>query len=335
MKILIVKLSSLGDVVQTLPVVADLHQALAPLGGCEIDWVVEEAFAAIPMRLVGHKGLNRVIPIGQRRWRKSYFSSATRRERIAFAALLKTTVYDVVIDCQGLIKSALVARMARLSAQGLRGSFANASDACSYEWPVKWLLTHNQIMPRRIHAVERTRLLVAKMLGFEAQTDIWQSPATVAFNRLPAPTQTSTQPLVMFTHGTTRLDNEWPLAKWQQVAQALIRSGMSIVLPHANERELIFCQTLRTTLGEQIQILPRMGLSDLLDQMALCHSVVGVDSGLSHLAVALNLPHVQIFSQDRAWRAGPSGKLHQVAIGGKRCPDAAEVLQAWKDVTRC
>ncbi len=320
MNILIVKLSSLGDVVQTMPVVADI---LAVHPDAQIDWVVEEAFAPLVARL---QGVRRVIPIALRRWKKTWLFRNTRNERKAFKNALETTIYDVVIDCQGLIKSALVARMASLSPHGLRGSFANKSEACSYEWPVRFLLPNNQTMPTRIHAVARTRLLASQLLGYSVQG----LPKTTFKN---VPPRDPVSSAVMFTHGTTRLDNEWPTWKWEKLSACLVDHGAHrVLLPHSNSRELAVCDGVKRHIPNDADVLPRMGLPELLDVMATCQGVIGVDSGLSHLAVALDLPHVQIFSQDRAWRAGPVGNSHQVALGGTYTPSVEEVHQAWLTV---
>ena len=342
MRVLIVKLSSLGDVVQTMPVVADIHAAIP---NAHIDWVVEEAFAPLVARLVGTNiganGLERVMPCGLRRWRKAgilgWFSPVIRAERAAFKAQIRAVTYDAVIDCQGLTKSALVARIAKLSDGGVCGSFANKSDACGYEWPVKCLLPNNQPMPKRIHAVARTRLLVAKMLGYEPRTDIWQVPPVVVFKGLPDKRGVKK---IMFAHGTTRADNEWPLMNWNVLAGRLIEHGYALVVPHATAREQVMAESLKANHFESVHVLPRMNLSELLTEMSTCSGVIGVDSGLSHMAVALGLPHVQIFSQDRAWRAGPlpagaGGVAHQMAVGGTHTPDIDEVWQAWQTVSSC
>jgi heptosyltransferase I len=320
MNVLIVKLSSLGDVIQTMPVVADV---LSVYPEAKIDWIVEESFAPLVARV---QGVRHVIPIALRRWRKTWFSRTTQHERRAFKKILHATTYDVIIDCQGLIKSALVARMASLASGGLRGSFANKSEACSYEWPVKFLLRNNQAMPARIHAVARTRLLASKLLGYVPQG----APKTV-FKDLPP--RDPAGHTIMLTHGTTRLDNEWPRHQWEDLS-ALLTEHQShrILLPQSNARELDLCQSVKARIPRDAEILPRMGLPELLDVMATCHGVIGVDSGLSHLAVALNLPHVQIFSQDRAWRAGPVGSSHQVALGGTYTPSVEDVQQAWMKV---
>ena len=318
LQLLIVKLSSLGDVVQTAAVVQDV---LRRFPDAQIDWVVEEAFAPL-VALVG--GVRRVIPIAQRRWRKARWSAVTRRARAAFVQDLQAQTYDVVLDFQGLIKSALVARQARLRPGGFSASFANGSDACSYEWPVRWLLRRSFPMPQRIHAVARYRLLAALALGYT--TD---DAARVRWLLAPVAAPHKT---IVFAHGTTRADNEWSPANWLALGQQLIAQGFALALPQSNDAEQARAQALVQAWGPQASVWPRESLADVTRRMAACAGVIGVDSGLSHIAVALGLPHVQIFSQDRAWRAGPVGLAHQLAVGGRLTPEVAAVEQAWESV---
>jgi heptosyltransferase-1 len=319
MNILIVKMSSLGDVIQTIPVVQDLHRQFPD---AQIDWVVEEAFAPLVHRVAG---LRRVLPLAQRRWRKARWSEATRRERKHFDHSLKQQSYDAVIDFQGLIKSALEARCARLNPDGFSATYGNRSDACGYEWPVQLLLQRTLPMPSRIHAVARYRLLAGLAMGYEPQ-----GPAVYPLSRaLP-----QTQPTVVFAHGTTRADNEWKEADWVALGRRLIGSGQRIALPHANPTELALVSRIAQALGDQADIWPRASLPEVMDRMATSVGVIGVDSGLSHMAVALDLPHVQIFSQPRAWRAGPVGCSHQLAVGGEQAPHVDMVWQAWQTVSQ-
>ena len=316
MRILFVKLSSLGDVIQTLPA---LHDVRAAFPSATVDWVAEEAFA--PLLAANADGLARVIPIAQRRWRHSRFAAATRAERAGFAARLQAEPYDAVIDFQGLIKSALVARMARLAPGGSRYTYANASEACGYEWPVRYMVNKPIPMPRRVHAVQRYRLLAAGALGYEprgrADYDL----------RLPRGGQGRE---VMLVHGTTRPDNEWPQGHWVALGQRLQAGGWPVRIPYANDAERAFAEDTCAAIGEGAQVLPRMSLAELPARMAACAGVVGVDSGLSHLAVALDLPHVQIFSQPRAWRAGPVDTPHQLPVGGDHTPGVDEVWHTWE-----
>lgn len=315
MNILIVKLSSLGDVIQTMPVVHDLQQQFP---AARIDWVVEESFAPLVRRV---SGLQRVLPLAQRRWRKSRWNAQNRAERATFDQQLHEQRYDAVIDFQGLIKSALEARAARLTRSGFSATYGNASDACGYEWPVRMLLQRKLPMPQRIHAVSRYRLLAGLALGYE--------PEGAARYPLPIPS-TPPQASVVLAHGTTRSDNEWPEADWLALARHLNANGLRVALPQSNATELARVTRLAEALDGQADIWPRMELPQVLDRMAQTAGVIGVDSGLSHLAVALNLPHVQIFSQPRAWRAGPVGRTHQVAVGGAQAPGVGAVWSAWQ-----
>jgi heptosyltransferase-1 len=298
MRILIVKLSSLGDVIQTMAVVPDL---LAVVPNAQIDWVVEEAFAPL-VSLVS--GVRAVIPIGQRRWRKSFFSAPTRAERRAFHSRLRQDAYDAVIDFQGLIKSAWVARAARLQPGGFSATYANGSDACSYEWPVRHLLMRSLPMPQRIHAVARYRLLAAQAFGYDGQA-LLQAPARYEWDFAALPPAVNQLPEVVLAHGTTRPDNEWPDTHWLALAHQVIAEGFSVGLPHAGARELARVQVLADSLGPMASVWPAQSLDALASRMAASAGVIGVDSGLSHLAVALDLPHVQIFPQHRVAAFSP------------------------------
>lgn len=321
MRILIVKLSSLGDVIQTIPALHDLRSADP---SAVVDWVVEEAFA--PLLSANVDGIARVLPIAQRRWRKNRFDAQVRAERAAFTNLLQEQRYDAVIDFQGLVKSALVARSALLTPGGHRYTYGNASEACGYEWPVRYLLDRAVPMPRRVHAVQRYRLLSASVQGREVSgPPIYDMQVRV--NRGSRE--------IMLAHGTTRADNEWPVESWIAIGGRLIDTGLRVCVPHAGAAERDRAAQIVDALGAGALLLPAMSLADLPQRMAACGGVIGVDSGLSHLAVALDLPHVQLFSQPRAWRAGPVGREHQRAVGGDRAPAVDEVWNAWQAVWAC
>lgn len=317
MRILIVKLSSLGDVVQTFPV---LHDIARHLPAARIDWVVEEAFADLVREA---PAVERVLPYAQRRWRK-LSRAATRAERQAFWQALREVAYDAVIDFQGLVKSAWVARRARLATGGFSVTYGNASELCAYEWPVRWLLSRTVPMPRRIHAVARYRHLAAGALGWGAQAV--ETPPVYPW---PAPVP-SLPPRVLFAHGTTRQDNEWPQAHWIALGRQFANAGMTVLLPHASDREAAIAHDVAQGIGAAARVLPRMKLAALLDEMRSCSGLVGVDTGVSHMGVALGLPLVEIFSQPRAWRAGPVGQPHQRSEGGDHTPAVEEVWQAWQ-----
>ena len=316
MKILIVKLSSLGDVVHAMPAVQDIRRALPQ---AQIDWVVERGFAPLVRRC---DGVRRVIACELRRWRKSPFSAATRRDWRAFKAELQQDEYDAVIDLQGLTKSALVARLARLAPQGLRFGLAAASEGSSFEAPARWLADVSITLPARIDAETRSRQLCAQALGYDVPAGKCyglRSSATVA-------------PVVALVHGSSRADKLWPLASWHLLGRRLNAQGYAVALPHGSDEEEAMAQRIAGGIA-RAQVWPRLGLDALTDALGGCAGVVGVDSGLSHIAVALDLAHVQIYNFDTAWRTGPQTSARQRCVFAQPTPSVDAVWQAWLAVS--
>jgi len=219
--ILIVKLSSLGDVVQTLPVLHDIH---AQLPQVNIDWAVEEGFQDLVRRA---SGVRRVIPFAQRRWRRTWWEAPTRAEKAAANEELQREAYDVVLDCQGLVKSALVARAARPGPGGFCATFGNRSELCSWEWPVCYMVQRPVTMPTRVHAVARTRLLAARALGYDTPSFADQPPVYPWKAHDPVE-----PPRILLAHGTSRADNEWPVERWSELAGQLVDGGFNHRLAH-------------------------------------------------------------------------------------------------------
>ena len=323
MRILLVKLSSLGDVVHTLPVVQDI---LAVMPDAQIDWVVEKAFAPI---LTEVNGLHRVIPCELRRWRRALWATKTWQAWRAFKAHLQTTRYDAVIDLQGLTKSAVVARLARLTSNGKRYAMANQTDGSGYEAPTRWVADVAIEVQPHIHAVARARLLAAKALGYNHQT--LQAVPDYGLNRPTTPISTKSKAIkkIAFIHGTSRLDKTWQLQKWVELGQRFATDGYLVTLVHGSADELVTSQAIAAGLGGNCVVWPMMSLRELSHELSACHGVIGVDSGVSHIAVALGLPHVQIYNFDTAWRTGPLGCNHQVSVFARPSPTGDSVWQAW------
>ena len=324
MNILIVKLSSLGDVVHAMPAVQDLRAARPD---AVIDWVVEGGFAPLVERC---EGVRRVIGFGLRRWRKAPLAPRTRSEWRVFREQLRGQAYDAVIDLQGLTKSALVARAARLAPLGQRYAMANRTDGSSYEAPTRWLADVAVPIEPHVHAVTRSRELCARAFGYDL-------PEGVRFGLRPlAAPADGDRPCVALVHGTSRADKCWPEAHWIELGQRLIAQGRSIALPHGDDAELERARRLAQALGPAAQVWPRVNLGELADRLAACGGVIGVDSGLSHVAVALDLPHVQIYNFDTAWRTGPlpagTGPARQASVYAAPTPAVDTVWQAWLEV---
>ncbi len=320
LKILIVKLSSLGDVVHAMPAVQDIRAALPE---AQIDWVVERAFAPLVQRC---EGIGRVIPCDQRRWRYAVFSSSTRQEWRTFRAELGAYGYDAVIDLQGLTKSALVAWLAQCVPGGHKYALANQTEGAAWEAPTRWVADRAVPIEPHVHAVARSRELCARALGYRLPAH-QRYGLTARMDGVRDAAQT-----VAFVHGTSREDKFWPEEYWLALGQQLIGAGLAVGLPHGSDAEQARSERIALALGPHARVWPRLDLGALTDRLSGCAGVVGVDSGLSHIAVALDLPHVQIYNFDTAWRTGPVGCARQLSVCAQPTPTVEAVWQAWQQV---
>jgi heptosyltransferase I len=332
LKILIVKLSSLGDVLHTLPVVHDIKTARPD---AQIDWVVEAAFSGVVKRC---QGVNKVITCELRKWRKAPFSAETRQAWRAFKAELRREQYDAVLDLQGLTKSALVSWLAQVSPTGKRYAMANRTEGSSYEAPTRWVADEAVRLQPHLHAVRRARVVCAEALRFKLSEGALLEPeykllasvntASEAINGIAKIGQKET---VVFAHGSSRDDKLWPVDHWVELGRRLNAQGFAVALAHGGAAEEQRSQLIAGQLTDAI-VCPRMGLDALLDRLGQSAGVVGVDSGLSHMAVALDLPHVQIYNFDTAWRTGPGGRrdaARQLSVFATPTPSVDAVWQAW------
>lgn len=301
-----------------MPAVQDIRAAFPD---AHIDWVVERGFAPLLHRC---EGVARVVECELRRWRKSPLAAQTRTEWRSFRDELRREAYDAVIDLQGLTKSALVARTARVSPGGKRFAMANRTEGSSYEAPTRWVADVAIRLEPRIHAVARSREVCGLALGYAV-------PGAMRFGlRVSAlAAHSAASRCVVFVHGTSRDDKCWPEACWVELGQRLVEAGFSIGLPHGSDAERQRCERIAQALGAQAQVWPHLDLGSLTDRMAGSAGVIGVDSGLSHIAVALDLPHVQVYNFDTAWRTGPSSEK-QRSVYASPTPSVDAVWQAWR-----
>ena len=295
MRVLVVKTSSLGDVIHTLPALTD---AAAAIPGIRFDWVVEEAFAEIP---AGHPAVDRVIPIALRRWRKGWINAWRSGELKAFSTELKQQTYDLIIDAQGLLfKSALVAACAH----GPRAGYDRAS--ARDPW-VAWSYDRRCSVSRRQHAIVRVRQLFAQALDY----GLPDTPPDFGFGAgLAGPAETKhTKPYLIFLHATTWPTKHWPLAYWTELIGLANGSGFEVMLPWGNGEEKARAEDL-ASLSADAWVLPKMGLQSLMRELQGAAGVVGLDSGLSHLAVALEVPGVSLYGPTRTDLTGVMGVRH-------------------------
>ncbi|WP_395489832.1 lipopolysaccharide heptosyltransferase RfaC [Cedecea davisae] len=292
MRVLLVKTSSMGDVLHSLPALTDAMHAIP---GIKFDWVVEEGFAQIPG---WHPAVENVFPVAIRRWRKSWFASETRAERKAFYQTLKARKYDCIIDAQGLVKSAaLVTRNAHGVKHGMDWNSAREPLASLF-YNVKHSVAKQQ------HAVERVRELFAKSLGFsKPQTQGDYAIARHFLNNLNA----DNGQYAVFLHATTRDDKHWPETNWRELIGLLEDSGIRIKLPWGAPHEEARAKRLAEGF-DFVDVLPRMTLEEVAKVLAGAKYVVSVDTGLSHLTAALDRPNVTLYGPTDPGLIGGYGK---------------------------
>ena len=327
LKILIVRVSSLGDVVHNMPMLADLHRLLP---GAQVDWVVEEAYVPL-VRL--NRGVGRVIPFALRRWRRAPLAAGTRAELGQFRQALREVAYDLVFDTQGLFKTALVMRMARLAPGGRRIGLANATLGSGYE-PISRIFHDTSIaVPLRAHAVARARAVAA---GAVCQTTDAPAPAaTTADFCLDAPPVSAAAsawlpgvPYAVFFHGTARAAKQWAPAHWIAVGRRLAARGMPVLLAWGSADEELAARALAAGIPGAV-VLPRLPMMDavLLAQRAAL--VVGLDSGLTHIAAAYCRPTVELYCDSPRWKTEGNWSSQIINLGDTgHPPEVGDVLAA-------
>lgn len=302
-----------------MPMVADIRRHFP---SAQIDWVVEEGYTSL-VRLNPH--VRNIIPIALRRWRKTLFSVATRAEISAFYRALRADQYDVVFDTQGLLKTSVVMRLARLAPGGKRVGLANATEGSGYE-PVSRIFHDQSIkVGLHTHAVMRARLVAADALGYtleDAADFALQAPAQERPPWMPA------QPYVVFFHGTARAAKQWPQANWIELGRALSARGLPVLLPWGSQKELQAAQALASQIPGS-QVLPALPLMEAVSLVKQARLVVGLDTGLTHIAAAYCKPTIEIYCDSPRWKTEGNWSPNIINLGDTGIPpSSAAVLEA-------
>jgi len=289
MRVLVIKTSSLGDVVHTLPAITD---ATFSRGDLHIDWVVEEAFAEIPAM---HPAVERVIPVSIRRWRDNWIKNF--RELAAFVVELRKQQYDLVVDGQGLVKSALIAWLAK-------GPVAGLDKQSARESVVSRFYLDRLNVTRSMHAVDRLRTLFAYSLGYELSDSL---PVFGLLRERPQKKQ------LLFLHGTSWESKLWPIEYWKQLTVLAGAQEYEVVLTYGDAVERKRAEEISGA-SDCVRVLPSMDLSGVADVIAQSAGVVTVDTGLGHLANALGKPLVALYGATSPALTGPCGANQKVII---------------------
>jgi heptosyltransferase-1 len=305
---LFIKTSSLGDVIHHMPA---LTEARRHRPGDRLVWLVEEAFVPL-VRL--HPAVDEVIPVAWRRWRKSLLAADTWREIAASKRQIGACRYDVVVDSQGLLRTGIIGRFAR----GIRHGYDSQSikeRLASAFYDVR----HN--VSRSLHAVDRNRILTGRVLGYEPQgaPDFGLDRAKLANpgNRY-----------AIFLHATAQVQKQWPEENWIALGQTLSRDGFEILVPWGTEDERLRSERIAAAVPNA-RVPARQPLDSVAKLIAGAEFVVGVDTGLLHLAAALGVPLVAIFAGSQPSLTKPVGSGKLTVLGAHGAPPSLdEVTEA-------
>jgi heptosyltransferase-1 len=279
----------MGDVIHTLPALTDAGNAIP---GITFDWVVEESFSEIPP---WHPLVDKVIPVALRRWRKDLFSEKTRTGWKAFRAAVQEREYDLILDAQGLAKSAFLTYFAKGTRVGLGwGSAREALASLAYQKKCK--VNFYQ------HAIVRMRLLFSLALGYTLPES-----GPVFGLTMPETSLSIKEKYVVFLHGTTWDSKQWPEAYWMQLADLAARDGYRIKIGGGNPTEVARAERIAKH-NANIDVMPYLDIKTMAGLLAHSEAAVAVDTGFGHLAAALDVPTVSIYGSTNPDYTGALGK---------------------------
>jgi heptosyltransferase-1 len=340
-KILLVKLSSLGDVLHNLPIVWDLRKRLP---NAKIDWIVEEGYVHLlePLKSTeGFRGIDQIIPVAFRRWRKSLFSLLTWHEFFAMRKALHATTYDVLLDTQGLLKSALVCALAKKSDNAVVTGLGNATEHSGYEPMARVFYTESVLVPVKCHAIDRSRRVMCSAFDwpllnrndeppcFYLHEFVQQLPP-LEFEGFKKTDQGTPMPYVVCFHSTARAAKRWPNEHWVELGKVLSNQGYQLVLPWGSESEMKVSALIASQVPGAI-VPGAFSIEEAYSLVAHADLTIGVDTGLTHLSAVLGKPTVEIYSDSPRWKTEGYWSEVIVNVGDmKNSPSVNEVLGAAK-----
>ena len=342
-KILLVKLSSLGDVLHNLPIVWDLRKRLPH---AQIDWIVEESYVHLlePLKTTEtFRGIDRIIPVAFRRWRKNLFSIKTWREFFTMRKLLQVTTYDVVLETQGLLKSALVCVLAKKSDNAIVAGLGNATEHSGYEPMARMFYTQSVHVPVKCHAIDRSRWVMCSAFDWPLLNRNDERPLFYPNNFVEQLTPLSVEglrkesngvatPYVVCFHSTARAAKRWPSENWVELGKALSSQGYQVLFPWGSPEEMKISEHMASQIPGAI--VPRaFSIEEAYRLVAHAALTIGVDTGLTHLSAVLGKPTVEIYCDSPRWKTEGYWSNVIENIGDMQSISSAyEVLEAAKVV---
>jgi len=293
MRVLIIKTSSLGDVIHTLPALTDAANHYPDI---QFDWVIEESFQEIPK---WHPTVNKVIPVALRRWRKDIWGMLYSGEFKKMVSQIRQEKYDLVIDAQGLLKSAFLTVWAR---SNLKAGFSWKS---ARESLASLFYSKHTVVSWKEHAIFRTRSLFARSLDYSLQQE---SPINYGLDSSRLPTMNLQGPYCVFLHGTTWATKHWPETYWQQLAQKVSEAGFKIQLLWGNEKEQERAKRIASVSDKAFVVPEKLSLVQVASVLSAAQGIVTVDTGLGHLAAAVGVPTISLYGPTDPGLCGTKGE---------------------------
>jgi heptosyltransferase-1 len=338
-KILLVKLSSLGDVLHNLPTVWDLRKRLPE---AKIDWIVEEGYVHLlePLKTTNtFRGIDHIIPVAFRRWRKNLFSLRTWREFFAMRKLLQATTYDVLLETQGLLKSALVCALAKKSNNAVVAGLGNATEHSGYEPMARMFYTQSVHVPVKCHAIDRSRWVMCSAFDWplfdrRSEPPLFYPPAFVEqlapllFEGLKKQPNDLPVPYVVCFHSTARAAKRWPTEHWVELGKSLSNQGYQVLFPWGSLEEMKISAHIASQVSGAI-VPTAFSIGEAYRLVMHAALTIGVDTGLTHLAAVLGKPTIEIYCDSPRWKTEGYWSMNIANLGDmKRIPEASEVLDS-------
>ena len=323
-KLLLIKTSSMGDLIHTFPALTDLSRHRP--NEYHLTWVVEESFADIARM---HPMTRDLIIFGSRRWKKNLFKRETWQDFGRFKTALQAEKWDLIVDCQGLFKSAMITKMA--AQKGTIPTYSYTKESIRDPFAARFY-QHGFSVQKGLTAIERNRQLLAQIFNYTPKPladfgiDHWTERSPLTPDR----------PFVALIHGTSAENKEWPETKWIEVGQYLIRRGLISILFWGNEREKARAERIAEQVPEAI-VMPRVSLQEAGFILSKASLIIAVDTGFAHLANTQDRPIIGLFLGSDSHYAGvipTQQNPYARNLGGKgQNPEVSEVIKVIESFT--
>jgi heptosyltransferase-1 len=334
-KILLVKLSSLGDVLHNLPIVWDIRRAYPD---AQLDWLVEEAYVEFLKPLLTpptFRGIDRIIPLGLRRIKKQWRTkglSQSLHEFLAQKHTLQSSTYDIVIETQGLFKSAVMTAIAKKTPAAIVAGIGNQTEDSGYEPIARWFYNKSVKVPFHFHAIDRSRAVAAQALGVaiphreQAPPQFYPRDYLDHLGQLPNPLGLKKQTYVVCFHATARLAKSWQVDHWIALGQWLANHDLMVVFPWGNAHEKAMSERLAQDVP--LSVVPKaFSIQEAFVINAQARLVVGVDTGLTHLAAVLQVPTIEMYVDSPKWKTEAYWSPQIINLGDTKSPPSLEQVQ--------